>query len=55
VFLVASLLTALAPVALADMDCRTGHLWYYEARETWYCNPGGENCLYCTDEIIVRG
>ena len=55
VFVLASLLTTLAPNALAEIECRPGHWFFYEERGQWYCNPGGDSCMYCWDEIIVRG
>jgi hypothetical protein len=61
-FLVYSFLLLLLSISTAttyaDMTCRSGHLFHFDDGPyagTTACNPGGENCLRCEDEIFVLG
>lgn len=52
------LLSISTVAAYADMTCRAGHIFHFDEGPyagTTACNPGGENCLSCEDEIFVRG
>ncbi len=42
--------------ALADMQCHQG-VGGYDPWGNWYCayTSGGGTCLFCFDEIIVKG
>ena len=44
--------------AFADMVCRPGHVFHFDEGPMagqWACNPGGDSCLHCEDEIFVLG
>ena len=44
--------------AYADMVCRPGHVFHFDEgpmQGQTACNPGGDNCLHCEDEIFVLG
>jgi hypothetical protein len=49
-FVVGVLLLGAVP-ALPEMTCEAGHIFMYNGHE--YCNPGGDNCLHCWEEIVV--